>query len=243
MVRRSDHCLPSDSDKFTIKLHSLPSKFPSSALLRALLPSEPALSSVLPRATPVPPPSAPQKLLPLCGHVGAPSVEPVLYSSAITITLCTAAPPSSGGVSPCLPLPPSRCSTRVPAFSSFAPPLSVSLRLVRFPLLFASSLPFASCRFLTPRAYRSPCRIDRGYSAIVFVLSCSCCDCSTPGDSACLPLPRVLYWNLSFSLFFAFFILPLLVVWCSSVGIYFSTRRIYFQAFSFFLVAFFYSPK
>lgn len=36
MVRRSDHCLPSDSDKFTIKLHSLPSKFPSSALLRAL---------------------------------------------------------------------------------------------------------------------------------------------------------------------------------------------------------------
>lgn len=27
MARRSDHCLPSDSDKFTIKLHSLPSKF------------------------------------------------------------------------------------------------------------------------------------------------------------------------------------------------------------------------
>ena len=27
MARRSNHCLPPDSDKFTIKLHSLPSKF------------------------------------------------------------------------------------------------------------------------------------------------------------------------------------------------------------------------
>lgn len=41
MVRRSDHCLPSDSDKFTIKLHSLPSKFlsSSSCLLAFLLPA------------------------------------------------------------------------------------------------------------------------------------------------------------------------------------------------------------
>lgn len=163
----------------------------------------------------------------------------MLYSSAITITLCTPAPPFRGS----LPVSPPAPFARVPAFSSFAPPLSVSLRLLRFPLLFASSLPFASCRFLTPRAYRSSCRIDRGYSAIVFVLSCSCCDCGSPGDSACLPLPRVLYWNLSFSLLFAFFILPLLVVWCSSVGIYFSSRRIYFQASSSFLFAFFYSPK
>lgn len=39
MVRRSDHCLPSDSDKFTIKLHSLPSKFLfSPVVVSSLLP-------------------------------------------------------------------------------------------------------------------------------------------------------------------------------------------------------------
>lgn len=243
MVRRSDHCLPSDSDKFTIKLHSLPSKFPSSALLRALPPSEPRSlvgpSPCHPRA----PPSAPQKLLPLCGHVGSSFGG----AGAILIgdnhnSLYTRA--TLQGESPRV----SPCPLRV------VPPVFRPSRPSRrhFPSLFVSfgsifSLPrlFPSLRvaFLPLVLTDRPCRIDRGYSAIVFVLSCSCCDCGSPGDSACLPLPRVLYWNLSFSLLFAFFILPLLVVWCSSVGIYFSSRRVYFQASSSFLFAFFYSPK
>lgn len=37
MVQRSYHCLPSDSDKFTIKLHSFPSKCPSSVRVRFIL--------------------------------------------------------------------------------------------------------------------------------------------------------------------------------------------------------------
>lgn len=136
MVRRSDHCLPSDSDKFTIKLHSLPSKFPSSALLRALLPLR-ARSLVGPSPChPRAPPSAPQKLLPLCGHVGAPSEEPVLYSSAITITLCTPAPPFRGSLPVSPPAP----------FALFRPCSGLLvLRAATFRLSSSPSVPSSLC--------------------------------------------------------------------------------------------------
>lgn len=113
MVRRSDHCLPSDSDKFTIKLHSLPSKFLSS-LLRVSLPlsfSAPPLSlSILPplsrvhAALPSSPSvhpllTSPRASLPRVAGTsslqtrGSSSGEAVVYSLAITITLRTPAPP------------------------------------------------------------------------------------------------------------------------------------------------------
>jgi len=72
MVRRSDHCLPSDSDKFTIKLHSLPSKFPSCPL-RPLSLSLRRSRSVSPCT---PPPASPEAPSSSRGHVGAPSEEP-----------------------------------------------------------------------------------------------------------------------------------------------------------------------
>lgn len=243
MVRRSDHCLPSDSDKFTIKLHSLPSKFPSSALLRALLPSEPAPSSALPRATPVAPPSAPQKLLPLCGHVGAPSEEPVLYSSAITITLCTPAPPFRGSlpVSPPAPLRvvppvfrPSRPSRR--HFPSLFVCFGSLFSLPRlFPSLRVAFLPHV----LTDRPVASTAAIPQLFSSFLALVAIAARR-GTPHASRY----RACFTGISLSLCFLHSLfLPLLVVWCSSVGIYFSTRRIYFQAFPFFLFAFFYSPK
>lgn len=93
MVRRSDHCLPSDSDKFTIKLHSLPSKFLSSS--SCLFPPSPyrAPSRSLP-FLPVGFPAIPS-------HRGSFSVDTwellrrrvLVYSLAITITLGTPAPP------------------------------------------------------------------------------------------------------------------------------------------------------
>lgn len=76
MVRRSDHCLPSDSDKFTIKLHSLPSKFLSSLSLSLLCGS--ATSSPIPSflSKPFPRiPFAPRELPLYCGHMGASSEE------------------------------------------------------------------------------------------------------------------------------------------------------------------------
>lgn len=122
----------------------------------------------------------------------------MLYSLAITITLYTPVPPSVSSSAPFALFHP--CSgllvLRAATFRlSSSPSVSSSLCLVsslRFLSLPCSPVP------------RSSCRADRGYSAIVFDLSCSCCDCNSPGDSACLPLPRVLYRNLSFSFFFAF---------------------------------------
>lgn len=175
MVRRSDHCLPSDSDKFTIKLHSLPSKFLSSprrgSLFLSLLPL-----ALLFLVAPAHPFRALRELLLFCGHMGAPSEE-VVYSLAITITLCTPAPLSS-------PLP--------SLFLLFALLVLVWTRL--FSPSFSFSL-FSSllCHVVSsPLLPRSSCRIDHGYSAIVFDLSCSCCGCRLQENFACLPLPRTL---------------------------------------------------
>lgn len=101
MVRRSDHCLPSDSDKFTIKLHSLPSKFPSSALLRALpLSLSYSLASVLFRLCAVSAhPFCAAEASSLWTH-GSSFGGAVLYSLAITITLYTPVPPSVSSSAP-----------------------------------------------------------------------------------------------------------------------------------------------
>ena len=61
MARRSGHCLLSDDDKFTIKLHSLPSKFLS-------------FSTLVPSA---------------CSRPHGNPLGVVVYSLAITISLCT----------------------------------------------------------------------------------------------------------------------------------------------------------
>lgn len=64
-----------------------------------------------------------------------------------------------------------------------------SLSLLFFLRLFSSLLCRVASSSLVPR---SSCRVDHGYSAIVFDLSCSCCGCRLPEDFTCLPLPRTL---------------------------------------------------
>lgn len=88
MVRRSDHCLPSDSDKFTIKLHSLPSKFPSSLpfvvprLSLSLSPRSFLSQYTLPRT-----PSASREASSRPRTRESSFGGAVVYSPAITITL------------------------------------------------------------------------------------------------------------------------------------------------------------
>lgn len=146
--------------------------------------------------------------------MGAPSEE-VVYSLAITITLCTPAP-----LCPPLFL---RCSSR------FAVLVLVWTRL--FPPSFSFTL-FSSllCHVVSsPLLPRSSCRIDHGYSTIVFDLSCSCCGCRLQENFACLPLPRTLleFFPLSPSLSLVCFLhcSPFSSPCCLAprVGIYFST--------------------
>lgn len=67
------------------------------------------------------------------------------------------------------------------------------------------------CRFPPFLDPRSSCRIDHGYSAIVFDLSCSYCGCRLQENFACLPL--LLHTLLKF--FFSFFFLSPSLGWFS----------------------------
>lgn len=186
-VRRSGHCLPSDSDKFTIKLHSLPSKFPFSSSF-AVPP--------LPPLTPSSPSHPPWWELPLlCGHRGLLRRNRVVYSLAITIIHYTPAPscpPSSLAVILC----PLCVVPRVLHFLS-------SYRFAVFSISL-SSLLFAFLPSPSPFLLRLFCRIRHGYSAIVFDLSCSCCGCSRE-----FRVPSVTAeFLLSFSPSFLFYVSP-----------------------------------
>lgn len=204
-VRRSGHCLPSDSDKFTIKLHSLPSKFPFSSSF-AVPPLPP-----LPRALP---------LIPLGGSSlssadtwGLLRRNRVVYSLAITIIHYTPAPscpPSSLPVILC----PLCVVPRVLHFLS-------SYRFAVFSSSLSSSLLFAFLPSPSPFLLRLFCRIRHGYSAIVFDLSCSCCGCSRE-----FRVPSVTAeFLLSFSLPLSSFSISFCLLSGTSVGIYFSVHR------------------
>lgn len=94
----------------------------------------------------------------------------------------------------------------------------------------------------SPLVPRSSCRIDHGYSAIVFDLSCSCCGCRLQGE---FRVPSVttyftgvfilLSFSFAFSRSFSSLFIPLLSRCCLAprVGIYFSRRRTFLRTFAF----------
>lgn len=181
--------MPSDSDKFTIKLHSLPSKFLSSPRRgRFSLSSGSSLLS-RPRATL----SAPRELLLFCGHMGTPSEE-VGYSLAITITLCTPAPLCPP---PPVTLPPSLFllfrSSRPRLDSPFSLSFPLSLFSHRF---FAMSFPLPSA---PDHPVASTTAIPQLFSTFLALVAVA----------ACRRISRafryyVLYWSFSPSLSFPF---------------------------------------
>lgn len=121
--------------------------------------------------------------------MGAPSEE-VVYSLAITITLCTPAPL-------CPPRHPGPPFAVPPVSSLSSSPLSLSFSLSLFSSLLrhvvSSPLPLR-------HVPRSSGRIDHGYSAIVFDLSCSYCSCRSQENFTCLSLLHTLLEFFSFVL-------------------------------------------
>jgi len=132
--------------------------------------------------------------------MGAPSKE-VVYSLAITITLCTSAP---------------LCPPRHPA-PFVVPPISLLVWTLDYylflSLLVFSHRFFAMSFFLPSFVPRSSCRIDHDYSAIVFNLPCSCCGCRRISRAFRY---HVLYW--SFSSFFFLFLPLVCFLYCSSLS-------------------------
>lgn len=209
MARRSGHCLPSDSDKFTIKLHSLPSKFLS---FLSLLFADSATSSLLSRLFSR---TSSRASLSRRGSFLSSAEKTrggffggiVVYSLAITITHYTPAPSC-----PSFSLLSSLLSLRCPPASLF----SSSYRFVVFSISFRlSSLLFLPP--LSPFFLRLFCRVGHGYSAIVFDLSYSYCGCSKE-----FRVPSVTAYCIGISsLLFSLFRSSSLSPCCSPVGIYF----------------------
>lgn len=203
MVRRSDHCLPSDSDKFTIKLHSLPSKFlSSSSCLPAFLPLFCSLATL---SSPPHPLAAGASSL---RTRGSSSGGALVYSLAITITLGTPAPPcpSVHQFSLCSFLLSARSSTTfslssMPVFRS----VYVCTCVSAFPL--ASSRRFfavsssSSCPSWPDHPVASATAIPQLFSSFLALVAVA----AVAGDFTCLPLPAVLYRGVSFFLCFSLF--------------------------------------
>lgn len=233
MARRSGHCLPSDSDKFTIKLHSLPSKFLS---FLSLLFADSATSSLLSRLFSR---TSSRASLSRRGSFLS-SVEKtrggffggiVVYSLAITITHYTPAPscPSFSLLSSLLSL-----RDVVPLRSS--PPRTdspYSLSHFVFPLCFFCRLfplSFSDCSVASATA------IPQLFSTFLTLIAVAV------KNFACLPLPcTVSEFLLSFSLFFVLH--PFLLVVLQLASIFFSSHflpRTFFSPFAP-LCIFFYS--
>lgn len=156
MVRRSDHCLPSDSDKFTIKLHSLPSKFLSSLSplrFRHFL-SHPVFSLETLPAYPFRAAGASSLLRTRGGFFGG----IVVYSLAITITHYTPAP----SCFPSLFLLFSALFALFLLFRPSRPRIRCILYLTFFVFslcFFAVSFPFRPSIVLSPRLFRNCFRL------------------------------------------------------------------------------------
>lgn len=182
MVRRSDYCLPSDSDKFTIKLHSLPSKFlflPSSSQSLALpFPSSCLLS-----------PLSFSLFISLCGHVGASSEKSwyILasdnHNSLYTRATVSPSPPLYLPPGPLLPL--SLFVLFRPFHPCPDPPCLLSLSL----FIFSFSFPRRVVLLSSPPPddpVASTTAIPQLFSTLLALVAVAVV---LPGDFACLPLP------------------------------------------------------
>lgn len=229
MVRRSDHCLPSDSDKFTIKLHSLPSKFPSSLpfvvprLSLSLSPRSFLSQYTLPR-TPSASREASSRLRTRESSFGG----AVVYSPAITITL---------SVHPRhrVPLNSFRPLRVVPLISPFSSRLVVpSISLLLF--LFSPSLRFFVRVIPSPLVFSPPPLLfpDNPVASTTAIPQLFSTFLALVAVAAGPRVPSITAYFTGISLLFSLSFVPLFDVrpfYLSAVrhpvGIHFSFRRIF----------------
>lgn len=208
-MRRSDHCLPSDSDKFTIKLHSLPSPLPVLFFVSPCLPSLSLATLSSPLASQPHPLAAGASSLWTRGSSSSGSLGILTgdnHNSRYTRTTVSLRPPVLS-----LPIPPLRAF-----FLHFLPVVHAGLSLCRCVCVRVWHLPLSLgllsslLRRVVPSSC-SPSWPDHPVASATAIpqLFSSFLALVAVADFTCLPLPAVLYRGVCFlSLVFPPFSLP-----------------------------------